>query len=331
MNPLIGEDGRLRSPWRLLAQYLSYWVAVALLANLGIVAWLLVGSGSNALSSGDANVAALVGYPGLFLISKLASVTAALLTVWLAGRLLDRRPFRDFGFRLDGSWWLDFLFGMALGALLITGIFLTQLAFGWVKVTDTFSTVGGSSGAPFALAILLPLAAFACAGVAEESVFRGYDLRNAAQGLGGFVGPRSAVLAAWTLSSLFFGVLHAWNPNATIMSTVNIVLAGILLGLGYVLTGQLAIPIGLHITWNFFQGNVFGFPASGLDPVGATFFSVSRDGPALFTGGPFGPEGGLLVTTAVFIGGLLISAWVRIRHGSAAVHTALAEPPHSTK
>src|SRR3712207_9183124 len=67
------------------------------------------------------------------------------------------------------------------------------------------------------------------------------------------------------------------SPNATLFSTFNVVLAGLMLGLGYVLTGELAIPIGLHFAWNFFQGGVFGFPVSGLGPVGASFLSTDQD------------------------------------------------------
>ena len=325
MQPLTDESGRLRAAWRLLAQYLSHMVAVTLLVNLVVGTWLLLRFGPGVLSAGGPAISEVLGSPSLFLISTLASLAAVFLTVWMAGRLLDRRPFRDFGFRLDGGWFLDLLFGMFLGAVLMTAIFLAQFALGWVKLTGHFEA--GSAGTPFALAVLAPLATFVCVGVAEETMFRGYELRNAAEGLGIVFGPRGAVLAAWAGTSLFFGVLHAFNPNAGVLSTINIALAGVLLGIGYVLTGELAIPIGLHITWNFFQGNVFGFPVSGLGPVGATVLSVEQGGPTIWTGGAFGPEAGLLVTTAIAAGSLLISLWVRLHYGRATVHTPLAEGP----
>jgi CAAX protease family protein len=136
-----------------------------------------------------------------------------------------------------------------------------------------------------------------------------------------------AVVLAWAISSSLFGLGHLGNPNATTVSTVNIAFAGLLLGIGYVLTGRLAIPVGLHITWNFFQGNVFGFPVSGLEPVGATVFSIEQGGPLLFTGGVFGPEAGLLDIAATLVGSLLILLWVRIRSGKAVIETSIAEPP----
>jgi uncharacterized protein len=127
------------------------------------------------------------------------------------------------------------------------------------------------------------------------------------------------------LSSVVFGVLHGNNPNATAFSTINLALAGVLLGLGYVLTGQLAIPIGIHITWNFFQGNVFGFPVSGGQFGAATVVATEQGGPPIWTGGAFGPEGGLLGLLVMFAGCIAILAWVRARYGVLFVHAPLAE------
>jgi membrane protease YdiL (CAAX protease family) len=246
--------------------------------------------------------------------------------VWLAGRFLDRRPFSDFGFHLGGGWWLDLLFGMVLGALLITVIFLVELGLGWVEVVGAFETFG--TNVPFAPSVLLPVALFLCVGFYEETVFRGYQLRNGAEGLNyPALGPRGAILVAWGLSSVFFGLLHADNPSATFVSTLNIVLAGLMLGFGYVISGELAIPIGLHITWNFFQGAVYGFPVSGFGPFGATFIATSQTGSDLWTGGPFGPEAGLLAPVAMLLGISLIALWTRLRAGKVSLHSPIAEGP----
>jgi uncharacterized protein len=322
LRPFFDEvTGRLRAPWRLLLQYLAYTVTVPLLVNLLAGAFLLAGTGA-----GSSSTSALAGSPLLPVIGGVAGLGGALLSVWLAGRFLDRRPFADFGFHLSVGWWLDLLFGMALGALLMTTVFLVQSGLGWVTVTGSFESL--VPGAPFWLAVLVPATLFVCVGFYEELVFRGYQLRNAAEGLNSSsLGPRGAVVLAWALSSAFFGYLHAANPSATILSTANVALAGLMLGCGYVLTGELAIPIGLHVTWNFFQGTVFGFPVSGLRIGGATFLSIEQGGPDLWTGGPFGPEGGLLAPAAMALGIVLTALWVRLRRGRVAVHAPIAKGP----
>ena len=312
--------GRLGALWRLGIQYWAYWVLVQLFFDLLVVAWLLADSGGRDASGGlDTSVL-------LPLVSGLAGLLAAILSVWLAGRFLDRRPFSAFGFHLGAGWWLDLLFGMVLGALLITAVFLVELGLGWITVTGAWETV--QPGTPFALAILPPIGLLLCVGVYEETLSRGYQLRNAAEGLNyPALGPRGAIVLAWVLSSIFFGALHIGNPNATLLSTANIAVAGLMLGLGYVLTGELAIPIGLHITWNLFQANVYGFPVSGLKPLGATFLEIEQGGPETWTGGPFGPEAGLIGVSAMILGGLLITLWVRLRNGKVAIQTLLAEEP----
>jgi membrane protease YdiL (CAAX protease family) len=214
---------------------------------------------------------------------------------------------------------------MILGALLMTVVFLVELGLGWVEVTGAFETHGG---APFVISILFPAATFICIGISEELVSRGYQLTNAAEGLNyPALGPRGAILLAWVLSSVFFAGLHANNPNATPVSTLNIVLAGLMLGFGYVLTGGLAIPIGLHITWNFFQGAVYGFPVSGFGSFGATLLDTEQNGPDIWTGGSFGPEGGMLIPAVMLLGMFFIALWRRLRTGKVSLHIPIAESP----
>ena len=310
----LNEEVRFRAGWRLLCQFLLYTVGVSLLGSLalGAVAGLSPGAGT-----GPSPYASVLFYAGAALV--------ATATVWVCGRSLDGRPFSGFGLRLDRAWWSDLGFGLLLGASLMTGIFLVQLAAGWVSVTGSFVGVEGGAFFP---AILAPTALFVCVGFYEELVSRGYQLTNLAEGLNGaVVGPKGAIVLAWVLSSSVFAAVHLFNPNTGALSTLNIFLAGMMLGAGYVLTGQLAIPIGLHTTWNFFQGNVFGFPVSGLDLVGATFLSTRQTGPDLLTGGPFGPEAGLLAPAAMAVGVGLIALRVRRRAGRLGLHLPLAEGP----
>ena len=304
----------------MVVQYCAFRVLVWLLFNEFAVVLLVV-------SGGRSGVSAVSDSPAIPLASAVAGLVGAVVSVWAAGRFLDGRSFSDFGFHLGGGWWLDLLFGMALGALLISAVFFVELGLGWVEVVGAFETSG--TDVPFALSVLLPGAMFVCVGFYEELVFRGYQLKNAAEGLDyPALGPRGAVLAAWVLTSLFFGLLHADNPGATFASTLNIVLAGLMLGFGYVISGELAIPIGLHITWNFFQGAVYGFPVSGFRPFGATFLATEQTGPDLWTGGPFGPEAGLLAPAAMLLGILLTALWMRLRTGKISPHTPIAESPH---
>ena len=241
----------------------------------------------------------------------------------LSGKWVDRRKISEFGFRLYGRWWVDFAFGLSLGAFLMGVIFLIGQAAGQFAVTGYFRAGAGGEG--FLIGFMQSLIFFIFVGIYEEILSRGYHLINLAEGLNvRWLGKRSALVLAWVISSVMFGLLHATNPNATLISTLNLSLAGIFLGLGMVLTGSLAIPIGLHITWNFFQGNVFGFAVSGMPP-GASIIATEPIGTDWMTGGLFGPEAGLLGFFAMAIGSGLIWWWVRRRYGKVSLQFSLAD------
>lgn len=259
--------------------------------------------------------------PNTFL-GKLLLILSGLsvaVSVWFAGRFLDHRKFRGFGFSLSRNWWGDFAFGLGLGTLLMTAIFITEWTAGWIQIQAVPN--GGWFDLP---ALGISLATFIVVGFYEELLSRGYLIKNLSEGLAALPGgPRSAILIAALISSVFFGFLHAANPNSTIWSSLNIGLAGLFLAAGYLLTGQLAIPIGIHISWNFFQGSVFGFPVSGAAFNRFSIIKINQLGPDLWTGGKFGPEGGLLGIFAVLLGTALIVLWIRHRQGSVDLECSL--------
>jgi len=305
------DQARLRAGWRLLV-YSALWF------TLGYVAIYL----RNTVLAGR--------LPEVYRTPLLAAIFTLLVVVFLTGmvgsRLLDRRPFADYGFHLSKGWWLDLVFGMALGTLLMLGIFGAELALGWTEITATFATADPEQRfAPLILVLFFTIVLYG--GLVEEITYRGYMLQNLAEGLNlKRIGPQLATLIAVLISSVVFGLAHASNASATALSTINTMAAALVLAGAYVLTGQLALPIGFHVAWNFVGVGMLGYSASA-NIVGATFLASSQHGPSLWTGGVNAPLSGLLGTGALILGFLLIAAWVRGRRGKVKLDLSVAKPP----
>ncbi len=104
---------------------------------------------------------------------------------------------------------------------------------------------------------------------------------------------------ALIVSSVLFSAMHLSNANMSLIPFINIVLAGLLLGIYYIHKQNLWFPIGMHLTWNYFQGPVLGFEVSGTKTY--TLITQNIEGNALITGGEFGFEGSLLATFIMII------------------------------
>jgi membrane protease YdiL (CAAX protease family) len=242
---------------------------------------------------------------GWFLaLNQAVEVIAITASVFLARRFIDKRSISSLGLKFDRWTALDIVAGVLITFFMMGFIYLIQWGLGWLTFdgfaweTDSLLTVLGGTLGMFAVFIVV--------GWNEELLSRGYHLQTIASGLNLFWGV--------VLSSTVFGVLHLGNPNATWISAAGIFFAGLFLAYGYITTRQLWLSIGLHLGWNFFEGVVFGFPVSGLDIY--RLIRITVHGPELWTGGPFGPEAGLVVLPGLLLGAALIYVYTRFVRNS---------------
>jgi len=235
------------------------------------------------------------------LTSQLIAAVATTSAVWIARRFIDKRSFTSLGFKLGRMALKDFAIGTVISALLMGMVFVAEWALGWLHF-EAFAWSKVSWQVVLSN-IALYVIIFLIVAWNEELLARGYWFQNIEDG--------TNVFWALLLSSAFFAVGHAGNPNASYTAVLALVLAGIFLAFGYIRTRQLWLPIGLHFGWNLFEGTIFGFPVSGIDMF--RVIQQTNDGPAAWTGGAFGPEAGLIIIPTLAIGVGLIFLYTRGR------------------
>ena len=177
--------------------------------------------------------------------------------------------------------------------------------------------------------MLAALVIFTAVAITEEVGFRAYLVTNLAETLRWTrLSARNVTLLSVVLSSLVFGLAHAANPNASLIAVANITVGGVFLAAGYVLMGDLALPLGLHLGWNLGQA-LLDMPVSGQAWLrGAALVSRSvHEGHALEAGAEFGPEAGLTGLLAMGGGTLVVVLWSRARVGRLAIDPSFGEPP----
>ena len=233
-------------------------------------------------------------------VSYLFSILFSFGVLWLFMRFMDNRPDISIaGLGSDLQWIKECLIGSGVGMVSMSVIFIIQ----WLTGTITISGFGWEfyGEVHWLVPIGIGFIQMVSVGFYEEWMFRSYLLVNLKEGFSSdrFT-PGKATITAVVFSSALFGLAHAFNDNATVVSVVNITFAGIMLAIPFVLTGRLSFSVGLHFAWNFFQGSIFGFRVSGLS-VRNSLITIQQHGPDWWTGGSFGPEGGLLGLTMVVL------------------------------
>lgn len=220
-------------------------------------------------------------------VFRLAGFAVATIVV---GRLLNRHTWSRLGWRSPRTFPWRFLYGVALGAGMAAAAVL--LAVVTNRATVHLSTSGGFWFVAIPVGVGLLSAA-----LAEELMFRGYPLRRLADATG--PGAATALLA------VAFSAAHLANPDVDLLSTVNIALAAVWLGVAFFSNGGMALAWGLHFGWNAGLSLVFDAPVSGIlfNMPGVEYTPGAH---VWLDGGRFGPEGGVIGTLVFLLGSLVV-------------------------
>jgi membrane protease YdiL (CAAX protease family) len=264
------QENRLRNGW---------WVFI--FVGFTLAAGLLIGLLSQGLAA--------LGMPKGALVATNSVI--ALAATW-GCLLLRKEGWASVGFRLNGRWAMEASLGIGVGFLLM--IFTALAVLGGHGFIFQRNPLGDWT------TLLRGFWLFTWVAIFEETFFRGFLFQRLVDGLGTW--PAQLLMAA------FFAYEHWNNPGmhgaTKAWATVNIALAAILLGLAYLRTRSLALPIGIHLGWNWTQGNILGFGVSGTMTEQGLLKPVFGSKPEWFTGGAFGLEASL---PCVLVCGLFIA------------------------
>lgn len=277
---MITNTPRIKHGWlRAVLFFISFFIFVSLfdLVGIAIVSLLTEYSFKEYISD-----TALLMENKMMLLMMVCQLAGTLFTVWLFQKYINREPFSSIGIQFNG-YEDDFIFGLLIGLGLIVMGFGILIIFNFISITSLqFSFIDQ----------LFYLCLFAVVSLNEEIAMRGYILQNLSSSFNKYI--------ALAMSSLVFMIMHIGNPNMSAIPLFNLFLAGLFLGIYCIHRKNLWFPIGAHFTWNYFQGPVLGFEVSGNEV--NSLFIQRLDGSDLITGGQFGFEGSIILTTFMIIG-----------------------------
>ena len=213
------------------------------------------------------------------LINGVIQNLAMIFSVILFWKVFDKKPLKNIGLSSFKHGAKDFVYGLILGAVAISVIFVVFLLSGQITVKNDFLNPN------FSWLLLTDLILMIFVGFGEEIFSRGYCMS---------VLRKSNMYLIFIIPNLIFSLLHISNDFFSFIPLINIFFIGILFSLMFYRRQNIWMPIGYHITWNYFQGSVFGLPVSGYNASG--LYTSELIGYNIFNGGGFGPEGGLIVT-----------------------------------
>jgi uncharacterized protein len=283
------QRGRARIPWLIAIPLVGAFVA----------------------TSADGIVPGELPLPLAALLASGAPALVAILLVISSQRWLGGRGLADYGLAVDRRWMVDLIAGLGFGLLAVSIPFLVAIGVGRAEVVAVFDA-GDLALWP---GIVLYVVAMLCTGLWEELVLRGVFLCNAADGLRRWLAPHRAVAGGLVLSAVVFALGHFGQTGAS-ATMLTFILSGVVLGVVYLFSGNLALVIGAHAAFNITSNLLFARAGEASEGLSAIMrLEVDPDLPLL-------ASGGLLEFAAFALVGLFGLLWLRNSRGAVSMDLA---------
>jgi membrane protease YdiL (CAAX protease family) len=227
--------------------------------------------------------------PLLFIVNGILDLIIAILVFLLFVKIVDKETLSSVGIQLKNHN-REFLIGGLSGiiCIIIGFVFIIGRNYQQIEIV------------PIRMYYLLGcFIMFLLGAIQEELMCRAYILRRLTSS---FSIPVSLLISSILFMALHFMALRVLSPSVAFISALNIVLAGVLLGLLYLSTKNIWLPVGFHLFWNYSQ-TILGFNVSGEGL--PSVFNLNFKEMNLFNGGDFGFEGSyvcsIILTLAVIL------------------------------
>ncbi|MBN8729139.1 MAG: CPBP family intramembrane metalloprotease [Acidobacteria bacterium] len=235
---------------------------------------------------------------GMLLLAPLFYVAADTLITFVAAvfgaaaianviclRIYERRSFAEVGLGWSGASLRHLAYGLLGGAAVAALTVLIPLAMGLASWKESAEKPSGWATLAYFFVLLL----FGVVG--EELMFRGYGFQIMVRRFGAF--------ATLLPMGVLFAAAHSGNMNVSYLGLVNTFLWGVALGWCVLRSGDLWLAIGVHAGWNWTLP-LLGVNLSGFT-MRVTGVELQWKLDALWSGGDYGPEGGLLSLCALLL------------------------------
>ena len=271
-------SSELRAGWRLLI-------------FLGIVSALI--KGNNLLVG---RMLPGVDTTTLFLENEVVDFLIFLFGSWIMGRI-ERRTIADYGLPWRRTFRMQFWQGGAIGFAAITSLLVAMRLVG----AFYFGTIALHGVDVWKWAAVYALV-FILVALREEFRARGYALYTLTDGIGFW--------PATIISAAIFGYGHHGNSGEDWIGLFNAGLFGLLACFLLRRTGNLWMPIGVHMAFDWGETYFYGVADSG-NVLPGHLLNSSSTGAAWLSGGTVGPEGSVLCTLMMIVVWAICAAWLR--------------------
>lgn len=296
MGIFKNKYSELRSGWKISLNYLLVMVLMIILSMVISIffAPAIIENGGNVTDDMLSMEGNQMYFLSTVIVQNICFVGASIF-MW---KKFEKKKLKFMGLTNIKNNYKELCVGLALGAVTISVVATVLIISGSVKLVNPITSPEISSD------LMIGLIGFIAVGFGEEIFGRGYCMSVLKQ-----TRNKWAILI---ISSIIFSAMHLANDGVGVLPLINIFLVGIVFGYMYMKSSNIWMPIGFHITWNYFQGYIWGFQVSGNEVNG--MYKLESVSGSILNGGSFGPEGGLMVTVILLLAFAFVAWYYKDRN-----------------